>query len=80
MPTASEDDRSHASLWSLLNRPHRPEPDTMRVGCGALFIVYAVIVVLRSQEPGPAFLELRVGMLLYAALGVWLAGRVSWRV
>jgi PAS domain S-box-containing protein len=52
----------------------------MRVGCGALFVVYAIIVVLRSHETGTAFLGFRVAMLLYAALGVWLATRVTWQV
>ena len=68
MPTASLHDRSHVSLWRLLNRPHRPEPDTMRLGCGALFVVYAIVVVMRSQETGGAFLGFRVGMLLTGLL------------
>lgn len=80
MPIASADDTSHASLWRLLNRPHRPEPDTMRLGCAALFVVYGIIVVMRSQATDGVFLGFRVGMLLYAALGIWLAGRASWQV
>lgn len=60
MPIASADDTSHASLWRLLNRPHRPEPDTMRLGCAALFVVYGIIVVMRSQATDGVFLGFRV--------------------
>lgn len=46
----------------------------MRIACAIFFVAYAIIAVARYRQ-APGFFWLRVLICLYAALGVWLAGR-----
>ncbi|OQY69111.1 MAG: hypothetical protein B6D46_01075 [Polyangiaceae bacterium UTPRO1] len=72
--------RSQSGLWALLNRPQTPEPETMRAGCIALFVAYAAIAGWHAPAAGSVANLLRVGVLLYAALGIYLAPGSTWRI
>jgi PAS domain S-box-containing protein len=65
-------------LWRLMNAPKRVETGGMRASCALFLVAYALITVVRYEESRQAFLWSRLFVCCYAALGVWLAGRVTW--
>src|SRR3989442_5124374 len=76
-PHAMSHPASTPGTWCLINTPVQIEPRAMRIACTAFLIAYASIAVARSGQ-SPGFFWLRFVVCLYAALGMWLARRVTW--
>ena len=64
--------------WRLINTPLLVDGHAMRTGCSIFLGVYGVIAIVRYQE-SHGFFWLRFVVCLYAAFGIWLSRRVTWR-
>jgi hypothetical protein len=66
-------------LWGILNRSRVVDPRLVRAATGVLFVVYAIVSLVRFLDHHQMFgLAPRVVVLMYAAAGFALASRLSW--
>ena len=64
--------------WRLINTPLHVDGRAMRTGCSIFLAVYGAIAIVRYEE-SHGFFWLRFVVCLYAAFGIWLARRATWR-
>ncbi len=66
------------AVWRLLNTPIQVDARGMRIACTIFLVTYTIIALVRYHE-SHAFFWLRAGVCAYAAFGIWLSRRVTWR-